>query len=89
MSESQTRRRAALGTTGAFAEAVTPTLPAAVASVPTRSDRVGKTPLPFWVAVPTRQQLRILAAELDKSMQSCMIEALNDFFRKHGKPPIA
>jgi hypothetical protein len=54
-----------------------------------RPDREGKTPLPFWVPVSARKQLRILAAELDTTMQACMIEALNDFFNKHGKPPIA
>lgn len=54
-----------------------------------RPDREGKTPLPFWVPVSARKQLRILAAELDTTMQACMIEALNDFFGKHGKPPIA
>jgi hypothetical protein len=54
-----------------------------------RPDREGKTPLPFWVPVSARKQLRILAAELDTTMQSCMVEALNDFFLKHGKPPIA
>ena len=54
-----------------------------------RPDREGKTPLPFWVPVAARKQLRILAAELDTTMQACMIEALNDFFSKHDKPPIA
>ncbi len=54
-----------------------------------RPDREGKTPLPFWVPVSARKQLRILAAELDATMQACMVEALNDFFSKHGKPPIA
>jgi hypothetical protein len=54
-----------------------------------RPDREGKTPLPFWVPVSARKQLRILAAELDTTMQACMTEALNDFFSKHDKPPIA
>ena len=54
-----------------------------------RPDREGKTPLPFWVPVAARKQLRILAAELDTTMQACMLEALNDFFNKHSKPPIA
>lgn len=54
-----------------------------------RPDREGKTPLPFWVPVSARKQLRILAAELDATMQDCMVEALNDFFSKHDKPPIA
>ena len=54
-----------------------------------RPDREGKTPLPFWVPVSARKQLRIPAAELDTTMQACMIEALNDFFSKHEKPPIA
>ena len=54
-----------------------------------RPDREGTTPLPVWVPVAARKQLRILAAELDTTMQACMLEALNDFFTKHGKPPIA
>jgi hypothetical protein len=53
------------------------------------SYREGKRLVPFWVLVSARKQLRMLAAERDTTMQACMIEALNDFFCKHGKPPIA
>jgi hypothetical protein len=45
--------------------------------------------LPFWVPVSARQQLRIMAAEYDTTMQALLVEALNDFFKKHDKPPIA
>jgi hypothetical protein len=51
--------------------------------------REGKTALPFWVPVSARQQLRIMAAEYDTTMQALLVEALNDFFKKHDKPPIA
>lgn len=54
-----------------------------------RPDRVGRTALPFWVPVAARKQLRIMAAEMDTSMQDLMTTALNDLFKKHGKPPIA
>jgi hypothetical protein len=53
------------------------------------ADSEGKRLVPFWVPVSARKQLRMLAAERDTTMQACMIEALSDFFRKHGKPPIA
>ncbi len=51
--------------------------------------REGKAALPFWVPVSARQQLRILAAEHDTTMQALLAEALNDLFVKHNKPPIA
>jgi hypothetical protein len=51
--------------------------------------REGKTALPFWVPVSARQQLRMLAAEYDTTMQALLTEALNDLFVKQGKPPIA
>lgn len=54
-----------------------------------RPDRVGRTAMPFWVPIAARKQLRVMAAEMDSTMQELMTIALNDFFSKHGKPPIA
>jgi predicted HicB family RNase H-like nuclease len=34
-------------------------------------------------------QLREMAFTARKSQHSLLMEALNDFFQKHGKPPIA
>jgi hypothetical protein len=45
--------------------------------------------MPFWVPVAARKQLRLLAAEMDTTQQELLTIALNDFFTKHGKPPIA
>jgi|APLak6261660231_1056022.scaffolds.fasta_scaffold34604_2 hypothetical protein len=38
---------------------------------------------------PVQKQFKILAAEIDKTGQQLLEEALNDLFRKHGKEPIA
>ena len=36
-----------------------------------------------------RQQLKSIATDHDRSMQSVIAEAYNDFFAKYGKPEIA
>ena len=51
--------------------------------------REGKAAIPFWVPISARQQLKHLATDLHATAQDCLTEALNDFFIKHGKPPIA
>jgi hypothetical protein len=35
------------------------------------------------------RQLKHLATDLDKSAHDLLIEAVNDLFKKYGKPPIA
>ncbi|MGE4048412.1 MAG: ribbon-helix-helix domain-containing protein [Acetobacteraceae bacterium] len=35
------------------------------------------------------QQLKMLAVERQTTSHSLLIEAVNDLFRKHGRPPIA
>lgn len=35
------------------------------------------------------KQLKLLAIERDRTAHDLLIEAVNDLFRKHGKPPIA
>lgn len=54
-----------------------------------RADRAGRNLMPFWVASAARKQLKVMAAEMDTTQQELMRIALNDFFKKHGKPPIA
>jgi hypothetical protein len=86
--KSGTQKRAKLGSTGVFAEAPS-AAEAAQAPNPARPDRVGRVTLPFWTTEAARRQLRMMAAEHDTTQQGLLTEALNDLFRKHGKPPIA
>ena len=79
-----TKKRAKLGvfnTSKALSEPVT--------TKEKRIDRVGRTAMPFWVPIAAKKQLKIMAAEMDTTQQELMTLALNDFFKKHGKPPIA
>lgn len=36
-----------------------------------------------------KKQIDMMAVESGKTRQALFVEALNDFFMKHGKPPIA
>ena len=63
--------------------------PETITKTEKRTDRTGRTAMPFWVPVAARKQLKIMAAEMDTTQQDLMTLALNDFFKKHGKPPIA
>lgn len=54
-----------------------------------RPERAGQTPMPFWVPIAAKRQLRVMAAEGDTTQQALMREALNMLFAKYGKPPIA
>lgn len=54
-----------------------------------RPDREGRVMMPFWVPKTARTQLRVMAAHMDTTQQDLMAKALNEFFQKHGKPPIA
>jgi len=35
------------------------------------------------------RQFKLIGAETDRSLQDMLAEAINDFFQKQGKPPIA
>jgi hypothetical protein len=72
---------------GVFSGTAAPTEP--IATTEKRTDRAGRTAMPFWVPIAARKQLKVMAAEMDTTQQELMTLALNDFFRKHGKPPIA
>ena len=54
-----------------------------------RPDRVGKRATLFQLPAAAKKQLAMLAIETDTTQQALLSEALNDLFRKHGKPPIA
>jgi hypothetical protein len=81
-------KRAALGATGVFGSPPV-VQPEMVAKSGARTDRAGRTPMPFWTTLAAKKQLRIMAAENDTTQQDLMAEALNMLFQKHDKPPIA
>ncbi len=51
--------------------------------------RQGKKALTGYFEPDVLKQLKILAASEDKTVQSLMNEALNELFKKYGKPHIA
>lgn len=51
--------------------------------------REGKKMIAAPVDPAARQQLKVLAAELDRKAEDLIREALRDLFTKYGKPPIA
>lgn len=54
-----------------------------------RLDRVGKKQTIFHMPEAAKKQLAILAIEYEQTQQALLSEALNDLFKKYGKPPIA
>jgi hypothetical protein len=56
---------------------------------PIKRGRGGKVSIMSWHDPAVRQQLKILAAETDKTEQKLIGEALNLLFAKYGKPQIA
>lgn len=51
--------------------------------------RIGDVQVAGYYPQQVRVQLKILAAEQGRSMESMIAEALNDLFAKYGKPEIA
>lgn len=51
--------------------------------------RRGKKALTVHFDPGVVRQLKMLGIEQDRSTQAMVAEALNDFFEKHGKPPVA
>lgn len=60
--------------------------PARVAAAPSRE---GAKPITAFFPGEVRVQLKVLAAEQDRTMENMLAEALNDLFAKYGKPEIA
>jgi len=58
---------------------------AAARTVPSR---IGQKPITAFFCEDVRVQLKMMAAEQRRSMESLIGEALNDLFAKHGKPEI-
>jgi hypothetical protein len=58
-------------------------------SRPVKRGRGGMRSIMSWHDPAVRQQLKFLAAELDKTEQKLMQEAINLLFAKYGKPQIA
>ncbi|MFZ4808232.1 MAG: ribbon-helix-helix domain-containing protein [Hyphomicrobiaceae bacterium] len=50
--------------------------------------RIGQKPITAFFSEDVRVQLKMMAAEQRRSMESLIGEALNDLFAKHGKPEI-
>jgi hypothetical protein len=89
---SRTQRRAALTTvtTGAF-DKTPETSPATAAPGRAKSTgpRAGKRAVPFWMPEAAKRQLDLMVVEQDTTKQAVLTEAINDLFKKYGKPPIA
>ncbi len=51
--------------------------------------RRGKKALTGYFDPEALKQLKVLAASEDKTMQSLMAEAINELFKKYGRPHIA
>ena len=77
--------RGSLTTTGAF----TKEAPVLVDRPKTTGPRAGKKAAPFWMPAAAKKQLDFLTVEQETTQQALLTEALNDLFRKYGKPPIA
>lgn len=60
--------------------------PEAAKRPPSRRD---KRAITGYVSGKAFQQFQILRAERGKDVQEMMEEAINDMFKKYGKPPIA
>ncbi len=54
----------------------------------TAPSRIGKRSVSGHFSPEVSRQLRILAAEADRTVQGLLEEALNDLFRKHEKSAI-
>lgn len=53
---------------------------------PSVAERRGQT---LRLSVEAWRQLKIMAAEEGRPAHDLLLDAVNDLFRKHGKPPIA
>jgi len=60
--------------------------PPAAPAVEEEEPRKGQT---IRLTVDAWRQLKLLAFEQARPMHSLILEALNDFFQKHGRPPLA
>jgi hypothetical protein len=65
------------------------------ALTPTKKERVvpdyrrGKRTLSVWLREEAVRQLKGLSAEIDRTVEDLMVEAMNDFFVKSGRQSLA
>jgi hypothetical protein len=86
----QPRQKMNIAGAGAFTEAAKAVNPTpAEPKTKTPATRTGRVALPFWVPSAARQQLKHTITDLHLTAQEALTEALNEWFIKHGKPPIA
>lgn len=85
------RQKMSIAGAGAFTQAAEAAKPAAAAptSRTPPATRTGRVALPFWVPAAARQQLKHIVTDLHMTAQEALTEALNAWFAKYGKPPIA
>ncbi len=70
-------------------ESPVPERPPAANSIKGTPSRKGKRAVTGYVSQQAFTQLQILRAERGLEVQEIMVEALNDIFKKYGKPAIA
>ena len=86
----QPRQKMNIAGAGAFTEAAKAVNPTpAEPKTKTPATRTGRVAFPFWVPAAARQQLKHTITDLHLTAQEALTEALNEWFIKHGKPPIA
>jgi hypothetical protein len=59
------------------------------ANTQTKKGRAGRQFLAAHVLPEAAKQFKLLAVQLDKTTQESLVEAINDFFAKHGLSRIA
>ncbi|HLJ92760.1 MAG TPA: ribbon-helix-helix domain-containing protein [Gemmataceae bacterium] len=71
--------------------AMKPVVPARepLPKAPAQPSREGTKTVAGHFAPLVSKQLRQMALDRDTNLQQLLREALNDLFRKHGKPPVA
>ena len=69
--------------------AIVPAAAARPAPASIAPSRIGKRTVSAHFEPTVARQLRVLAAETDRTIQDLIAEALNDLFRKHDKSAIA
>lgn len=86
-----TKQRPKMNIAGTFTQAVeeaNATTPEAKPKA-NPATRTGRVSCPFWIPTAARKQLKYIVTDLNMTSQDALTEALNDWFTKHGKPPIA
>ena len=71
------------------AKALPQALPRASSAKARTPARVGKKALALWTSPEASQQLRMASVTMDRTLQSILAEAVDDWFQKHGMHRLA